>query len=438
MAAMEEIRGYRLLSKLGSGSDAEVYLGHDTKRSREVAIKVVSKQGNSTEKVKRVRKEAANMAALNHANVIKLFDFFETEEDMFLVMEYAKSGDMFEALYSPKLNPSQTVFEEDCARKLFRQTLAAVEHCHKQGIAHRDLKPENILLDEKLNVKLTDFGLSLRYSPDKLVCEPVGSLIYAAPEVLRRQPYVGPELDVWSLGVLLYEILCGTPPFCADTERELCERILEGEYLIPDFISRKARSLISSMLKLSPWRISLEDIKKHPWLTEDAPLPKVVKRKTDRSSSKRRGKQGGNNEDKKEPIRDANGKSSKSKPKNSKSKAKTATKDRTPNEQQKPEYTITVWGSIIQTNQRIVEKETKTSHKPSLPAPCIAVGAVLRSGLGVVKQCFNESSRDACKMELDQQQSPRKKQRPSSGGSRSCPNGASTARSFSCPTLMLL
>lgn len=121
-------------------------------------------------------------------------------------------------------------------------------------------------------MKVGDFGLSLRYVPDEEVAEPVGSLIYASPEVLRRKPYVGPELDVWALGILrklsfsqnthdwrlldrtVYEMLCGTPPFVGENERELCHAILSGAYTIPEHVSPGARSLISRMIKVKKYR----------------------------------------------------------------------------------------------------------------------------------------------------------------------------------------
>jgi serine/threonine protein kinase len=158
-----------------------------------------------------------------------------------------------------------------------------VSYMHRQGVCHRDLKPENIFLDSEWNVKVGDFGLSHRYQPGRKVNDPVGSLIYASPEVLRRESYVGPELDAWSMGILLYEMLCGTPPFVGETERDLCRAILAGEYSVPDFVSPGARSLISKLVKLKHYRISMEEVLNHPWIMEG--LPAAVQRR----SRKRRG-----------------------------------------------------------------------------------------------------------------------------------------------------
>ncbi|ELR18909.1 protein kinase domain containing protein [Acanthamoeba castellanii str. Neff] len=265
-----KIPGYVVTGKLGSGSDSEVYecVKKEDPMARKVAVKVIRKD-QAPERLERSRKEA------------EMHEYFETEDSLYIALECAGGGDLFEVLYSHELNPSQTVLEE----KIFTQTALAVSHMHKRGVCHRDLKPENIFLDSEWNVKVGDFGLSLRYLPDRKANDPVGSLIYASPEVLRRESYVGPELDVWALGILLYEMLCGTPPFVGETERDLCKAILAGEYSVPDFVSPGARSLISKMIKLKHYRITLDEVLSHPWVVEGMPTAVTVQRR----SRKRRG-----------------------------------------------------------------------------------------------------------------------------------------------------
>jgi serine/threonine protein kinase len=281
-----KIPGYVVTGKLGSGSDSEVYecVKKKDPMARKVAVKVIRKD-QAPERLERSRKEAEVLELLDHPHVVKMHEWFETEDSLYIALECAGGGDLFEVLYSHELNPSQTVLEEKCARRIFTQTALAVSHMHKKGVCHRDLKPENIFLDSEWNVKVGDFGLSLRYLPDRKANDPVGSLIYASPEVLRRESYVGPELDVWALGILLYEMLCGTPPFVGETERDLCKAILAGEYSVPDFVSPGARSLISKMIKLKHYRITLDEVLSHPWVVEGMPTAVTVQRR----SRKRRG-----------------------------------------------------------------------------------------------------------------------------------------------------
>jgi serine/threonine protein kinase len=278
------IPGYVVTGKLGSGSDSEVYECVDKKTGRKAAVKVIRKD-QAPERLERSRKEAEVLELLDHPHVVKMHEWFETDEALYIVLECAGGGDLFEVLYSHELNPSQTVLEERCARRIFTQTALAVSHMHRNGVCHRDLKPENIFLDSEWNVKVGDFGLSLRYLPGRKANDPVGSLIYASPEVLRRESYTGPELDVWALGILLYEMLCGTPPFVADTERDLCKAILAGEYSVPDFVTPGARSLISKMIKLKHYRITLDEVLTHPWVVDGLPTAVSVQRR----SRKRRG-----------------------------------------------------------------------------------------------------------------------------------------------------
>lgn len=268
-ASFPKISGYQVQHVIGNGSDANVYAAKCLKTGRKVAIKVFDKRKQSKEGLQRTKQEIKLMSELDHPNVIKIYEAFDHQNKRFIVMEHAAQGDLFEALYGSEANPSQTVMKESKARKLFVQVVSAIRHCHRRGIVHRDIKPENIFLDERGNVKLGDFGLAMRFKPDSAVRQPVGSLLYASPEVLQHQPYVGPELDVWGLGILLYEMLCGTPPFSADSEQETCDKILRGDYAIPKYLSTNAQQLISSMIKISKLRATISDIIKHPWCRDE-------------------------------------------------------------------------------------------------------------------------------------------------------------------------
>lgn len=157
--------------------------------------------------------------------------------------------------------------KEKLARKFFRQVVAAVEYCHSMRVIHRDIKAENLLLDDQMRVKLIDFGLSNQYAPGELLKTFCGSPTYTAPELIKRQEYQGPEVDVWALGVLLYALVCGSLPFDGNSFQELFTKILSAEYFLPNDLTEDCRDLISSMLVVNPHeRITLQGVKEHPWV----------------------------------------------------------------------------------------------------------------------------------------------------------------------------
>lgn len=139
-------------------------------------------------------------------------------------------------------------------------------------IAHRDLKPENILLDKENKVRLADFGLSNIMKDGEMMYSSVGSPNYAAPEVLKPAPYAGPEIDVWSSGVVLYALLCGNLPFDDENIPNLYQKIKLGDYTIPNHVSEEATDLITKMLEVDPLkRITINEIKRHVWVKEHLP-----------------------------------------------------------------------------------------------------------------------------------------------------------------------
>eukprot|EP00158_Paraphelidium_tribonemae_P005913 Partr_v1_DN27587_c0_g1_i2_m30046 putative serine threonine-protein kinase len=159
-------------------------------------------------------------------------------------------------------------------KKFFRQILSAVEYCHQNSVIHRDLKPENLLLDDYGNIKIIDFGFGNTFHRDRLLDTYCGSPFYAAPEMIQGIRYIGPEVDVWSLGVILYALLSGRLPFDATSMNELYEKIAKGKYTCPAHFSPGAINLISIMLKTDPKkRATLEKIRSHPWVTENSIVP---------------------------------------------------------------------------------------------------------------------------------------------------------------------
>ncbi|XP_043100236.1 serine/threonine-protein kinase SIK1-like isoform X2 [Puntigrus tetrazona] len=188
----------------------------------------------------------------------------ETKDMLYIVTEYAENGEMFDYL------TSVGHLSESEARCKFWQILDAVEYCHKRHIVHRDLKAENLLLDSNRNIKLADFGFGNFYVPGVSLSTWCGSPPYAAPEVFEGKEYEGPSLDIWSLGVLLYVLVCGTLPFDGTTLPALRRRVTDGRFRVPFFMSQDCESLIRRMLAVDPAkRFSVAQIKQHCWMQAD-------------------------------------------------------------------------------------------------------------------------------------------------------------------------
>ena len=184
-----------------------------------VAMKYISKAVIQREKTKtRVRREFEYMRTLRHPHIIKLYEVISTPTDIIFVLEYA-GGELFNYIVANGRMPEPRV------RRFFQQIISGIEYSHRLKIVHRDLKPENVLLDDDLNVKIADFGLSNEISDGDFLTTSCGSPNYAAPEVIRGGVYAGPEIDVWSSGVILYVMLCGRLPFEDDDVQVLFQKI---------------------------------------------------------------------------------------------------------------------------------------------------------------------------------------------------------------------
>uniref|UniRef100_A0A8C3A786 non-specific serine/threonine protein kinase n=1 Tax=Cyclopterus lumpus TaxID=8103 RepID=A0A8C3A786_CYCLU len=192
----------------------------------------------------------------------------ETERMIYLVTEYASGGEIFDHLVA-----HGRMAEKD-ARKKFKQIVAAVHFCHCRNIVHRDLKAENLLLDHNLNIKIADFGFSNLFSRGQLLKTWCGSPPYAAPELFEGKEYDGPKVDIWSLGVVLYVLVCGALPFDGSTLQNLRARVLSGKFRIPFFMSTDCEYLIRHMLVLEPSRrLTMEQINKNKWMRLGDPDP---------------------------------------------------------------------------------------------------------------------------------------------------------------------
>uniref|UniRef100_A0A8C0WIT9 non-specific serine/threonine protein kinase n=1 Tax=Castor canadensis TaxID=51338 RepID=A0A8C0WIT9_CASCN len=193
--------------------------------------------------------------------LVKLFEVIETEKTLYLVMEYASGGEVFDYLVA------HGRMKEKEARAKFRQIVSAVQYCHQKCIVHRDLKAENLLLDADMNIKIADFGFSNEFTVGNKLDTFCGSPPYAAPELFQGKKYDGPEVDVWSLGVILYTLVSGSLPFDGQNLKELRERVLRGKYRIPFYMSTDCENLLKKLLVLNPVkRGSLEQIMKDRWM----------------------------------------------------------------------------------------------------------------------------------------------------------------------------
>jgi len=252
---------YRLLKTIGKGNFAKVKLAKHIPTGKEVAIKIIDKTQLNPGSLQKLFREVRIMKTLDHPNIVKLYQVIETEKTLYLVMEYASGGEVFDYLVL------HGRMKEKEARAKFRQIVSAVQYCHQKKIIHRDLKAENLLLDSEMNIKIADFGFSNEFVPGNKLDTFCGSPPYAAPELFQGKKYDGPEVDVWSLGVILYTLVSGSLPFDGSTLRELRERVLRGKYRIPFYMSTDCENLLKKFLVLNPSRrASLEVIMKDKWM----------------------------------------------------------------------------------------------------------------------------------------------------------------------------
>ena len=214
----------------------------------------------------KVQREINILHLCTHPHIIRLYEVIDTPTDIFLVNEYVSGGELFDYIVS------KGRLSADEARNFFHQIISGVEYCHFQKIVHRDLKPENLLLDANLNIKIADFGLSNLMRDGDFLRTSCGSPNYAAPEVISGHLYAGPEVDVWSCGVILYALLCGSLPFDDESIPNLFKKIKSGMYSLPTHLSQLAKNLIPRMLEVDPMkRITIPEIRLHPWFQHKLP-----------------------------------------------------------------------------------------------------------------------------------------------------------------------
>ncbi|ONM37113.1 calcium-dependent protein kinase 2 [Zea mays] len=273
---MEDVRSiYTVGKELGRGQFGVTSLCTHKATGERFACKTIAKRKLSTkEDVEDVRREVQIMYHLaGQPNIVELKGAYEDKQSVHLVMELCAGGELFDRIIA------KGKYTERAAASLLRTIVEIVHTCHSMGVIHRDLKPENFLLlskDDNAPLKATDFGLSVFFKQGEVFKDIVGSAYYIAPEVLKRN--YGPEADIWSIGVIVYILLCGVPPFWAESEHGIFNSILRGQV---DFtsdpwprISPSAKDLVRKMLTSDPKkRISAYDVLNHPWIKEDGEAP---------------------------------------------------------------------------------------------------------------------------------------------------------------------
>ena len=266
-----QVGPYILSHTLGEGTTGKVKLGIHRETGAQVAIKIIPKAAFSErpDLQLKVQREIALMRLVDHPNILKLRDVLESPRHLYIILEYAEQGELFDFLVSNRF------LQEDVAMEFFRQIVFAVEYLHQLGICHRDLKPENILLDSCTRVKIADFGFA-RWVSSSLTETSCGSPHYAAPEIIRGQPYDGRVADIWSLGVILYALLAGYLPFDDPSIRNLLNKVKRGVFQMPPF-PPEFQDLIRRMLTVDvEARITIDGIKAHPAFRNRLPSTYVV------------------------------------------------------------------------------------------------------------------------------------------------------------------
>ncbi|XP_017865885.1 PREDICTED: uncharacterized protein LOC108615704 isoform X2 [Drosophila arizonae] len=254
---------YELEKTIGKGNFAVVKLATNIVTKTKVAIKIIDKTCLNEEYLSKTFREISILKSLRHPHITRLYEVMESQSMIYLVTEYAPNGEIFDHLVA------NGRMKEPEAARVFTQLISAVHYCHLRGVVHRDLKAENVLLDKDMNIKLADFGFSNHYEAGSLLRTWCGSPPYAAPEVFQGLEYDGPKSDIWSLGVVLYALVCGALPFDGTTILELKSRVVQGKFRIPFFMSQDCEHLIRNMLVVEPdRRYTIKQIIKHRWLSD--------------------------------------------------------------------------------------------------------------------------------------------------------------------------
>jgi len=270
-------QSYIFKEKLGRGTFAKVRRAVRKKDRQEFAVKIIKKSKLNKQELAIVHDEVKIMHKIKDPNCAKLYEIFETGKKLYMVLELLRGGELFDRIVK------KGSYSEREAAELTKKLAKAIAYLHSIGVVHRDLKPENLLYDttaDDAEIKITDFGLAKYRSEESTMTTACGTPGYVAPEVLKNQPYDS-AVDMWSLGVILYILLCGFPPFYSESTQQLYQQIKNGAYDFPppywDSISADAKHLVKHLLQVDPRkRYTSEQVLKHPWVSEGQASTKAL------------------------------------------------------------------------------------------------------------------------------------------------------------------
>ncbi|PRP84551.1 hypothetical protein PROFUN_05886 [Planoprotostelium fungivorum] len=251
---------------LGTGTTGKVKLAFHKETGARVAVKIIDKEFLATRQtvLKKVEREIAAMKVLNHPSILRLYDVYETEKHLFLVLEQIEGGELFDYLIKRgRLDAAEALI-------IFQQIIIGIDYCHSFLICHRDLKPENLLMDENKRIKIADFGMASLMKKGNLLATSCGSPHYASPEVVQGIKYNGTSADIWSCGVILYALLTGKLPFDDDNIRRLLTKVKSGIFSMPPFLHKDVKELLWKMLTVDPTkRFTIAQIKENSWFNSN-------------------------------------------------------------------------------------------------------------------------------------------------------------------------
>jgi len=278
---------YTMEKTLGKGSFGEVKKARNKDTNEEVAIKIIAKENLGDEDLMALQVEVEILSNVDHPNIVKLKEVWEDDDFFYMVMELMTGGELFDRIVE------KDHYSEKEASDTIRPVIDAIRYCHKMGVVHRDLKPENLLYatkDQSSVIKISDFGLAKVTTEQNLMQTQCGTPSYVAPEVLKEVGY-NESVDLWSIGIIIYVMLCGFPPFYDDDEEEMFKLITAAKLEFPspywDDISSLAKDLITGLLHAdSKKRLTAEQALQHPWIVGDVTSRKSLgSNRTDKMKS---------------------------------------------------------------------------------------------------------------------------------------------------------
>lgn len=248
---------------LGRGKFGNVYLAREKETKFVIALKVLFKKQIATQGIEhQVRREIEIQSHLRHPNILRMYGFFHDNSRIYLILEYAPGGTLYKALQAQE----KKCFSEPQTAKYVKSLVSALIYLHEKNVIHRDIKPENLLLGHDDQLKIADFGWSV-HEPNSHRTTLCGTLDYLSPEMVKGEPHTK-TVDLWSLGVLTFELLVGAAPFHAEEYDATYKKIMKVDFQVPDHISKAAAHLISKLLVFkAEQRMPLEEVAIHPWIT---------------------------------------------------------------------------------------------------------------------------------------------------------------------------